>query len=321
MTQTPQDFTKFASDLGYDTQEKLAHSMTLLKAVIDRDGGAGSFDKMAEEQVGYFAPLWMMFEKTAEKAGADLPSCDVDQVVDAFVTYVKEAEEEAKKDDKDKEKKDEEENQKKASAHFQKVAYEASMESFFRHLGEQAADAMMAKLAGSSFGGGTDADAMAGNHNPGPAAEAKKGVGQKLKDLATKGKDAVVGAAEKHPRTAKGLGAAAGLAAAGGAAAAGYKHFKKKDSEGPASEEKKAFDLLAAQTALAFVKQAQQGGANVSIEGAVRDLNDVLHKLAQDGGNDESEGVKQASAAGNGQEALNIRAAELLSMAGYTWLG
>ena len=319
MTQTPQDFTKFASDLGYDTQEKLAHSMRLLKAVIDHDGGAGSFDKMAEDQVSYFAPLWMMFEKTAEKAGADLPSCDVDQVVDAFVTYVKEAAEEAKKDDKDdkdKEKKEEEENQKKASAHFQKLAYESSMESFFRHLGEQAADAMMAKLAS-----GPSASEMGIDLDKKSFGEKMKDLAGKGKDLATKGKDAVVGAAEKHPRTAKGLGAAAGLAAVGGAAAAGYKHFKKKDSEGPASEEKKAFDLLAAQTAMAFVKQAKDQGATVDLQVAVNDLNAVLHKLAQDGGNDESDNVKQAAAAGNGEEALNVRAAELLSLAGYTWLG
>lgn len=309
------DFDKFASDLGY-TQDKLAASMQLFARAVDFAEGEDSFAKMADDRLGSLAPLWMLFEKQAESEGYDLPNSPADKVVAAFNDYVKQAEEEAakgdKKDDKD-DKKKEEEQQKKASLHFQKIAYQAQQEELFRHLGEVAADAMLQKLASGGEGPANDASETVGGK--------LRGLVSKGKDLASKGKDAVVGAAKDHPRAAKGVGAAAGLAAVGGAAAAGYKHFKKKDSDGPASEEKKAFDYLAAQVAVGLAKQAQDNGSKVSLEAVANDLNGVLYKLAQEGGDGESDQVKQASAAGNGTEALNIRACELLSMAGYTWLG
>lgn len=305
------DFDKFASDLGY-TQDKLASSMKLFANLVNyAEADQGGFDKMAEERVGTLAPLWMLFEKQAEAEGYDLANSPADKVVVAFNDYVKQAEEEAKKDDKDEKKKEEEEQEKKASLHFQKVAYQAQQEELFRHLGEVAADAMLQKLAGEQTRFSFENDSVT---------DKAKNLKEDLRNKAHGTKESIQALVKKHPGAAKGIGAAAGLAAVGGAAAAGYKHFKKKDSDGPASEEKKAFDLQAAKVAVALVKQAQDSGAKVSVEAAVDDMNAVLYKLAQEGGNEESEQVKQASAAGNGPEALNIRACELLSMAGYSWL-
>lgn len=311
------DTKKLASEHGI-TEEKLAYDRSLFQGLMKVAGADPS--RMAGEDVASYFNHFVAFEKAASELGVDLAQQDADEVLTQYNAFVKAAEDEKDKAEKEKgEKKDEKEEEKKAAqlealavAEAQKLASVSAAEAFYRHLGETAADAYAQRLEKIAAEGAAPAAAEG-------AADAAKKDG-KMKALgdwvAGKAKDARSAAesaydsAKKDPKGAaktigKGVAGVAGLAAAGVGVKKLYDHHKAK-----ASEAKQAFDLLAAKVAREML-----AAENYDLNEGTTLLNGVLVKAAEEV--EYSEQVKQASAEDGAAGGVQMRALELLSMAGY----
>lgn len=305
------DFAKIAAEY-HITEEKLSQDITLLKATLQADG---SLDKIASDPkaFNYLLHHFINFEKSASSQGYDLAESKAQAVVDGFNDYVNKMAEEEKKEEK-KEKKDEKDENdvdKKAAAYEAKLAEAAQVEDGWRQAGRFLAQGYIEEIKAASTDS-REARALAAEAAAKPAA--------KLKDLAEKAKGklgdlkeqaklvpgALAHHAKEHPGHA--AAAAAGLAA-GGYALKKHLDSKKEGSAGPADEQKKAFDFKAAQIALQKLAEA-----NYDQQDGINRLQHVIDYEAAHGGNMVSEGVKAASASGQG---LHMRAWELLAQAGY----
>lgn len=315
-------FTKTAAALGFN-EEKVAHSMAMLEQILDYDAGQkGAIDQMSDETFGKLATSFIEFQKIAEDRGINLTEMTLDQANNEFYAFVKRAEDEKKDEKKDDDEKEEEKKASLALSYMNKVAAVKQAEETYAHYGRVAAESFiqhLEKMANDEEGASHSAAAEAGEKAKGFTGRVKETAGKAwtgAKDLASKGKTTLTDAVKNNPRAAKGVGIGAGVAAVGGGAYAAHRHLSKKNSDGPASEEKKAFDLKAAERALDIVKAAAQNGANVDPHRALNELNEVLAKEAMDGGNDVSDDVKVATDQG-AQAMIDVRALELLDQAGY----
>lgn len=328
------DQVKIAAGFGIST-EKLAqdHSLfTELCKVANID-----LAKMADDQAEYLFSSLVQFEKAASASGKDLFNSDVNVVLDHYNAFLDKKAADAKEEDKKGKKDgDKDDTDKKASAYAQRIAAVAADEEYYAGLGKIAAAAYLSELesyatkrAGlTEFDSGQAANdvgeiELAGGRtmhtdhpqkDPRTLAEKAKGGLTRLKDSvkarADKAGESVSKFVKDHPKTVTGAKAVGTLGAVAGTSAVVNHLMKGRES----SEEKKAYDLRAAEYARDLLIQDGRFDAN-KVASA---LQGELDKAAMEG-DDVSASVKAASAQ-DINLGLEERAWEFLGNLGFTRL-
>ena len=306
------DQVKIAAGFGIST-EKLAqdHSLfTELCKVANVD-----LAKMADDQAEYLFSSLVQFEKAASASGKDLFNSDVNVVLDHYNAFLDKKAADAKEEDKKGKKDgDKDDTDKKASAYAQRIAAVAADEEYYAGLGKIAAAAYLSELEayatktasddkpGTALAVRTRTDALRG------FADTAKREAYNLADKAKiKGGEAIDYIRKNHAGKA---GAAAGLAVAAGGGLAARELMKRHE----ASEEKKSYDLRAAEYARDMLVRDGRFDAN-KVASA---LQGELDKAAMEG-DDVSATVKAASAR-DINLGLEERAWEFLGNLGFTRL-
>ncbi len=331
------DQVKIAAGFGIST-EKLAqdHSLfTELCKVANVD-----LARMDDNQAEYLFSSLVQFEKAASASGKDLFNSDVNAVLDHYNAFLeKKAEDEEKKDDKKKDG-DKDDTDKKASAYAQRIAAVAADEEYYAGLGKIAAAAYLSELeeyAAKEAGvnnipapkgtrrlrgpsGIELAESAQVNHHDQPARDTRTlkdkakqratQLGDSAKAKATTAGESVSDFVKKHPNWSTAGKAVGALGAVAGTSALVNHLMKGRES----SEEKKAYDLRAAEYARDLLIQDGRFDAN-KVASA---LQGELDKAAMEG-DDVSASVKAASAQ-DINLGLEERAWEFLGNLGFTRL-
>jgi hypothetical protein len=254
----------------------------------------------------------------ASEEGIDLAACAADEVLQQYNVFVKAAEDEKGSKKEEEKKEEEEEKAKKAEeyveqvavAEAQKIASISSAEQFYAHLGNVAADAYfnrLEKLASIHGEDGTPPDVALPKGRRAAVKESLGDMGRKAKGQLARAALAVSDV--DHPgRMAAAIGKGTAGAAALGAAAYGA---KKLYDHHESSKDKQAFDYTAGKIAMEILAKD-----NWDLDEGAKLLNGVLGKEAAEASG-HSEYVKQASAEHGPGGAIQARAWELLSLAGY----
>lgn len=335
------DQVKIAAGFGIST-EKLAqdHSLfTELCKVANVD-----LARMDDNQAEYLFSSLVQFEKAASASGKDLFNSDVNVVLDHYNAFLDKKAADAKEEDKKGKKDgDKDDTDKKASAYAQRIAAVAADEEYYAGLGKIAAAAYLSELEAyatkeandlPAFSGGRELTSRSGNDGPSgieldggrtmhtdhpqkdprTLAEKAKGGLTRLKDSvkarADKAGESVSKFVKDHPKTMTGAKAVGTLGAVAGTSAVVNHLMKGRES----SEEKKAYDLRAAEYARDLLIQDGRFDAN-KVASA---LQGELDKAAMEG-DDVSASVKAASAQ-DINLGLEERAWEFLGNLGFTRL-
>lgn len=323
------DQVKIAAGFGIST-EKLAqdHSLfTELCKVANVD-----LSRISDDQAEYLFSSLVQFEKAASASGKDLFNSDLGVVLDHYNAFLEKKAEDAKEDKKKDGDKDD--TDKKASAYAQRIAAIAADEEYYAGLGKIAAAAYLSELEeyakeAAKKDKGPSINDMRQTSLPGmePLKERAQNAASDVKDTAkafvknpkktlSKGYESAKGSVSEflksHPNTKRnvGIAGAAGLGLTG--AALGAHHLMKKRE---ASEEKKAYDLRAAEYARDLL--VQDGRFDATKVAAA--LQAELDKAAMEG-DDVSDDVKAASAQ-DVNLGLEERAWEFLGAIGIGRLG
>jgi hypothetical protein len=340
------DQVKIAAGFGIST-EKLAqdHSLfTELCKIANVD-----LAKVSDGQAEYLFSSLVQFEKAASASGKDLFGSDLNVVLDHYNAFLEKKAEDAKKEEDKKDKKDgdKDDTDKKASAYAQRIAAIAADEEYYAGLGKIAAAAYLSELEEyaskeandlPAFSGGRELNSRSGNDGPSGieldggrtmhtdhpqkdtrtlSDKAKGGLTRlrdSAKDRVTKARDSARDSVSKfvkeHPNKATGAKVVGTLGAVAGTSALVNHLMKGRES----SEEKKAYDLRAAEYARNLLVQDGRFDAN-KVASA---LQAELDKAAMEG-DDVSASVKAASAR-DVNAGLEERAWEFLGNLGFTRL-
>lgn len=326
------DQVKIAAGYGISV-EKLAqdHSLFLdLCKLAQVDLGATE-----DAKVEYLFDSFVAFEKSASAGGKDLFASNPEVVLNHFNAFLDKKAEDAKEEDKKKEKDgDKDDTDKKASAYAQRIAAIAADEEYYAGLGKIAAAAYLSELEEyatkeakkdkspsvsdmrqTSLPGMEPLKERAQNAVEDVKGHAKafmKNPKKTIKGDIAKASEGVASFLKNNPNAKRnaGIAGAAGLGLAGAGAAA---HHLMKGRE--ASEEKKAYDLRAAEYALDLT--AKDG--RFIQEKVAAALQEQLNKAASEG-DEVSPNVKAASAQ-DINLGLEERAWEFLDAIGISRLG
>lgn len=325
------DQVKIAAGYGISV-EKLAqdHSLFLdLCKLAQVDLGATE-----DAKVEYLFDSFVAFEKNASAGGKDLFASNPEVVLNHFNAFLDKKAEDAKEDKKKEKDGDKDDTDKKASAYAQRIAAIAADEEYYAGLGKIAAAAYLSELEeyakeAAKKDKGPSINDMRQTSLPGmePLKERAQNAASDVKDTAkafvknpkktlSKGYESAKGSVSEflksHPNTKRnvGIAGAAGLGLTG--AALGAHHLMKKRE---ASEEKKAYDLRAAEYARDLL--VQDGRFDATKVAAA--LQAELDKAAMEG-DDVSDDVKAASAQ-DVNLGLEERAWEFLGAIGIGRLG